>query len=98
MNRDKVIRGLEACNAGDCDHCPYQHIEPRKEFWDDGLPVCQSGKMLEEALELLKEHGIVVLCKDCKFCEYPKSKKEWCKKGHLHGNAENWFCADGERL
>lgn len=39
----------------------------------------------------------IVLCKDCKYCEYPKSEKEWCKKGHLHGNAENWFCADGER-
>ena len=39
----------------------------------------------------------VVRCKDCKYCEYPKSEKEWCKKGHLHGNAETWFCADGER-
>lgn len=39
----------------------------------------------------------LVRCKDCKYCEYPKSKREWCKKGHLHGNAETWFCADGER-
>lgn len=39
----------------------------------------------------------IIRCKDCKFCEYPKSEREWCKKGHLHGNAETWFCADVER-
>ena len=39
----------------------------------------------------------LVRCKKCKHCEYPTSEKEWCKKGHLHGNAETWFCADGER-
>ena len=39
----------------------------------------------------------LVLCKDCKHCEYPQSEKEWCKKGHLHGKSESWFCADGER-
>lgn len=39
----------------------------------------------------------VVRCKDCKHCEYPNAEREWCKKGHLHGNAETWFCADGER-
>lgn len=42
-------------------------------------------------------HGELIRCKDCKYCEYPKSEKEWCKKGHLHGNAETWFCADGKR-
>lgn len=70
MNRNKVIRGLEACNAGDCDHCPYQHIEPRKEFWDDGLPVCQSGKMLEEALEILRTTSAQLLS----LAEVRKSK------------------------
>ena len=39
----------------------------------------------------------IIRCKDCKHCEYPESEREWCKKGHLHGNAETWFCADGER-
>ncbi len=39
----------------------------------------------------------IILCKECKHCEYSRSEKEWCKKGHLHGNAESWFCADGER-
>ena len=46
---------------------------------------------------MLKELEAVVRCKDCKYCEYPKSEKEWCKKGHLHGKAETWFCADGKR-
>lgn len=47
--------------------------------------------------ELLKEQPEIVRCNDCKYCEYPEAEKEWCKKGHLHGNAKNWFCADGER-
>ena len=42
-----------------------------------------------------EDHGIV-RCKDCKYCKYPKSEY-WCEQGHLHGNAETWFCADGER-
>lgn len=54
MNRDKVIRGLEACNAGDCDHCPYCRNEPRKEFWDDEMPVCHADEMRKEALEFLR--------------------------------------------
>ena len=38
----------------------------------------------------------VVRCRDCKYCEYPEPEKPWCKKGHLYGNVEIWFCADGE--
>ena len=51
----------------------------------------------EKAERLLKEHPQIVRCKDCKHCENPRAEKEWCKKGHLHGKAETWFCADGER-
>lgn len=40
-------------------------------------------------------NGTIVRCRDCKH--YPKVEREWCKKGHFHGNAETWFCADGER-
>ena len=52
---------------------------------------------IDDALVLLKEQPEVVHCKYCKHCEYPNAEREWCKKGHLHGNAETWFCADGER-
>lgn len=52
--------------------------------------------LIAETIILLKEQPEIVRCKDCKYCEYPNSKKEWCKKGHLHKNAETWFCADGE--
>ena len=53
----------------------------------------------EEADELMDEHwvGELVRCKDCRYCEYPDAEREWCKKGHLHGNANTWFCADGKR-
>ena len=49
--------------------------------------------------EMLKSGkiGEIIRCKDCKYCKYPKSEY-WCEQGgHLHGNTETWFCADGER-
>lgn len=52
---------------------------------------------LDETFAMLGDQPEIVRCKDCKHCEYPSAEKEWCKKGHLHGNAENWFCADAER-
>lgn len=53
--------------------------------------------LINEYLKKEREAEAVVRCKDCKYCEYPEAEREWCKKGHLHGNAETWFCADGER-
>ena len=37
-------------------------------------------------------HGELVRCKDCKY--YVSGI---CAKGHAHGYADTWFCADGER-
>ena len=54
-------------------------------------------KLLDKKIPLITSGQEVIRCKDCKYCEYPNAEKEWCKKGHLHGNAESWFCADGER-
>lgn len=73
-----------------------------RETWKEGLTKFDDHpedrrKITADALSLLKAQEPVVRCKDCKYCEYPKSEKGWCKKGHLHGNAETWFCADGER-
>ena len=57
------------------------------------MPNC--ANLVRDALELLKEQPELIRCKDCKYCEYPDAEREWCKKGHLHGNAKTWFCADG---
>ena len=58
--------------------------------------------LINEYLEKEREAEAVVRCKDCKYCEYPdceypEAEKGLCKKGHIHRNAETWFCADGER-
>ena len=53
--------------------------------------------LINEYLKKEREAEAVVRCKDCKYCEYPEAEKEMCKKGHIHRNAETWFCADGER-
>ena len=90
---NRVIYDIERCicHVPDaCRDCSKYH----KEAWE--ATRCMES-LMADALELLKEQETIVRCKDCKYCEYPKSEKEWCKKGHLHGNAETWFCADGER-
>lgn len=63
------------------------------EYTEDELKM-----FAHDAIVLLEEQETVIRCKDCKHCEYTQSEKDWCKRGHLHGKAESWFCADGERL
>ena len=89
-DREKVIKGLEHCDFGVSGTC-YEKECPYYQSHD-----C-TDELKNDILVLLKKQEAVVRCKDCKYCEYQKSEKEWCKKGHLHGNAESWFCADGER-
>jgi len=36
----------------------------------------------------------LVLCKNCKHYD---ENRGMCTKHYAHGNAETWFCADGER-
>ena len=85
----------------ECHECPFQ-----LKFKDDEVDPWYMRRcvIMQRNIEYprpewcpLKEQPDIVRCRDCKYCEYPQSEKEWCKKGHLHGNAENWFCADGER-
>jgi hypothetical protein len=92
IDKEKVIKALELeikyPYTWDCkSECPY---------YSDTVCDCYT-QLATDAIELMKEQETIVRCKDCKYCEYQKSEKEWCKKGHLHGNAETWFCADGER-
>lgn len=94
IDREKVIKGLEAFNK---NRICLPHLIP----WDEITDAIALLKEQEAKKFLVDETGkitplpVVVRCKDCKYCEYPKSEKEWCKKGHLHGKAETWFCADG---
>jgi len=53
------------------------------------------GSIVIDTLELLKEQEDVVRCKDCK---HYKDETGMCDFCHTHGNAETWFCADGERM
>lgn len=92
-DREKILRGAECCkgepSANGCPkECPYL---PKRHL------TCGLDPFLDDVIALLKEQEPIVRCKDCKHCEYPNAEREWCKKGHLHGNAETWFCADGER-
>lgn len=33
----------------------------------------------------------------CKYCKYYEDETGRCYLYHVHGYAETWFCADGER-
>ena len=39
-------------------------------------------------------HGELIRCKDCK---HYSDETGICDLYHVHGYAETWFCADGER-
>ena len=93
-DKEKVIKGLEFTKAMiTFNPSTGKDIEPGNlnELDKISYDACVG------AIALLKEQETIVRCKDCKYCEYQQAEKEWCKKGHLHGNAEKWFCADGER-
>lgn len=85
----------------ECHECPFQ-----LKFKDDEVDPWYMRRcvIMQRKIEYprpewcpLKEQPEIVICKDCKHCKYPDAEQEWCKKGHIHGNAETWFCADGER-
>ena len=112
IDKEKVIKGLK-CAIGirgrkNCDDCPYDNdfncigcdivMRDALELLKEQKPVIEALKCdLNETLAVLGKQPDIVRCNECKYCEYPNAEKEWCKKGHLHGNAKNWFCADGER-
>ena len=57
VDREKVIRGLEACNrqsynGSDCQNCPYYDDEDTAEL---PFGICNIQDMFDDALALLKE-------------------------------------------
>ena len=101
----KMIKPMLSVPTSSQDYTPKHILVESEGKWyqeEERESLIKKYEHLETTFEHLvfeekyKEFEIV-LCKKCKYCEYPKSEKEWCKKGHLHGNAEHWFCADGER-
>lgn len=75
-------------------------LTERHWFEDEDVPE-NYERALEDAVYNLRANKKadmveVVRCKDCRYCKYPKSEY-WCEQGHLHGNTETWFCADGKR-
>ncbi len=62
-DREKVIRGLEACNrqsynGSDCQNCPYYDDEDTAEL---AFGICNIQDMFDDALALLKEQEPRVL-------------------------------------
>ena len=88
---EKVIKGLECLitNKVDCDECPY----------NEGDNSSCLRNIANDALELLKDHEKIILCKDCKYwknkyMEYDVHPWLPCMEINTKGN---WFCAEGER-
>ena len=99
---EKVLKALEHHKeTAVCNGCPYAEDDDTSEgycpIYDDTIALLREHDDCENCAIAIEDRQLVVRCKDCKYCEYPDSDKEWCKKGHLHRKAETWFCADGER-
>jgi len=94
--RETILEGLECCIEANGKNCPMACP-----FFKECFSVFKSTEpfypIMRAALDLLKEEPDIVRCKECKYCESPNATRDWCKKGHLHRNAQTWFCADGER-
>lgn len=93
METNRIIELLEIeheCmlkgSHGDCDR-KCEDCELVQDDWE-------LHEMYTDAIALLKEQPEIVLCKDCK---HYKDETGMCDFCHTHGNAETWYCADGER-
>jgi hypothetical protein len=87
-DREKVIRGLEACNrrscnGSDCQNCPYYDDEDTAEL---PFGICNIQDMVGDALALLKEQKamIAVACDvleiyapDAACDEFSEDEKQW---------------------
>ena len=65
-DREKVMRGLEACNrkrnnGSDCENCPYYDDEDTAEL---PFGICNIQDMFDDALDLLKEQEPRVMTPD----------------------------------
>lgn len=65
-DREKVIRGLEACSGGigSCDNCPYAY---------KGSMMCNRSSLMRDALALLKEQEARVMTKS-EAISYPEKQ------------------------
>lgn len=90
-------------NAEGCDEMPDR--EKTIERLAERIVTCQQfggsdvtigWKLADDILALLKEHEVVVRCKDCKYMGSPDGYVMFCK--HIHKFVdENWHCGDGEK-
>lgn len=85
-DREKIIQGFYRCYILDtaCDDCPY--AANGKECFEE---------LKSDAFKLLKGPDDIVVCKNCR---YYLASHGTCEKGHAHGYAETWFCADGKPI
>lgn len=92
IDREKVIKAIDIClGHGKCNDCNYRS---GTNYSDQD---CR-GRMLRDALALLKEQPEIFRCKDCKWAEVSDNEHTWCDHvDHEFCHNNDWFCADGER-
>lgn len=86
IEREKVIRGLEACSGGigSCDNCPYAY---------KGSMMCDRSSLMRDALELLKrqEPRVLTLEETIALCGEPV----WLEEDTLQGSHGAWGVVKG---
>ena len=88
-NKEELLTCLERCYKG-------YFLDGGEDCSDNG---CEYGgsceKVLEDAIELLKDQPEVVRCRDCDL-NSGTPHNPLCRKD-CNAHYPDWFCADGER-
>lgn len=68
-DKEKVIKGLEACQLCECDNCTAEKASHCP--WD-----CEAqDDLIQKAINLLKEHPDETWCDDCAYINEERSSK-----------------------
>ena len=65
----------------------------------DEIRIAKAFKKVDDRLKALEEAVNIVRCKDCKHCFVDGDNVRFnvCELNHNRVQADDWFCADGER-
>lgn len=65
----------------------------------DEIRIAKAFKKVDDRLKALEEAVNIVRCKDCQHCFVDGDNVRFnvCELNHIRVQADDWFCADGER-
>ena len=110
---EKIISGIASCEPSkikrNCSDCPYrEEMNCDYVLWHDALDLVQEQQRQIEQMNFIygfvyggqvKDIQELIRCKDCKYCyvDGDNVRFNMCLLNHNKVQADDWFCADGEK-